>query len=226
MVVNAIRPLGVVLILSTNGSSMQTQHSGRRNVPTAGCANCFNWKDMSYRHFFALRPEPHAIDAATRLAASLKAQLSLGGNSVNRNRLHVIWAFIGRYDEPREDVEVRAIAAGDAVRCQCFEIAFDYAASFGRGMGNAPCVFVASKIPQEFSRTGSILRMTLEDEGAAGPDAYPFRPHVTWLYSPDRIRGDHRIEPLIWKASEIHLLQSTSGVPAHRTIRTWSLQNP
>jgi RNA 2',3'-cyclic 3'-phosphodiesterase len=178
---------------------------------------------MPYRYFFALMPEPEVSDATMRAATKIQRDLSLRGRQIARHRIHMTWSFIGRYTEPRIDVEEAGVAVGDAVKCAPFEIAFDHATSFGRGEGDAPCVFIAPHVPAEMMRIATHLRKTLEDAEVAGRDDFPFRPHVTWLYSPDRIKGAMRIDPIVWRATEMCLVQSTSGVLAYRIIKRWPL---
>ncbi len=179
---------------------------------------------MAYRYFFALMPQPEVRDATIGAARKIQNDLTLRGNLIARHRIHMTWSFIGRYPEPRIDVEEAGVAVGDAVTCTPFEMTFDHATSFGRGEGNAPCVFIAPHVPAEMQRIAAHLRKTMEDAGLAGRDDFPFRPHVTWLYSPDRIKGAMRIDPIVWQARELCLVQSVSSVPAYRIIKQWPLE--
>jgi RNA 2',3'-cyclic 3'-phosphodiesterase len=178
-----------------------------------------------YRYFFALLPQQNVSDETVRIATEVQNELSLRGRLIARQRLHMTWAFIGRYDEPRADVEAAAIAAGDSITGAPFDMIFNHVTSFGRGEGDAPCVFIAPEVPRQMTRISIELRKSMEDAGAAGRDEFPFRPHVTWLYSPDRIKGARPIEPIVWPASEICLVQSVSGVIAYRIIKRWPLRS-
>jgi 2'-5' RNA ligase len=179
---------------------------------------------MAYRYFFALIPNAEACDATLDQALAVRAALGLRGNLVSRKRLHVTWSFVGTFDEPHDEVEAAAIVAGDALGCHPFDISFTSATSFGRGKEIAPCVFVGESAPMEMLGVATLLRKAMEDAGAAREDQYPFRPHITWLYSPDRIRGDLEIQPIVWRATELCLIRSTSGVPVYSVLKRWLLR--
>jgi 2'-5' RNA ligase len=177
---------------------------------------------MTVSYFFAVFPEDHARDLTHAAAGLFKESLGLSGRLVSPEKLHMTCHFIGRFKQALDDVEAKAIAVGDEVTGQRFDITFDHALTF-EGTNAAPCVFASAEVPWALRglchRIGHLLDPTRKETHVSRP----FRPHVTWLYSNDRIYGTMPMSPLTWSAKTFALASGVPGVAPYRIIRTWAL---
>jgi len=173
-------------------------------------------------YFFAVLPDDQARDLTYAAAGLFKESLGLRGRLVLPEKLHMTCHFIGRFAQVLEEVEVKAIAVGDQVSGKPFEITFGHALTF-EGTNAAPCVFASAEVPWALrglcQRIGHLLDSTRKETHFSRP----FRPHVTWLYSNDRIYGTMPMSPLTWSARTFALASGVQGVAPYRIIRTWTL---
>lgn len=176
-----------------------------------------------HTYFFALFPDDGVCDQIVAAANTLQAGRALGGRRVARIRLHMTAHFVGRYRQPDPTIEVRAIEAGERVACAPFEMVLDRAYSFPRDRGEAPGIFAPS------APSGALLSFAakLRDEMAIAADmprkGAAFRPHVTWLYSVDRIEQT-AIAPIAWCVSEFALAHTVPGQQQYKILRRWQLR--
>lgn len=179
---------------------------------------------MNTRYFYAILPEPGARDLTCASAALMKASLQLRGRPISARRLHLTCHFIGRHAGRSADLESRAIAAGDRLDAAAFRIVFDHARSLERD-GVAPCVFAASTVPPALTALHRRLRAADDDPTPFAREASPrFVPHVTWLYSEDRIHGAMPITPIAWEARRVVLASHADGDRQYRLLRAWDLR--
>lgn len=178
---------------------------------------------LPYRYFFALFPDHEARESITEAAANLKSALSLSGRLIDKSRLHLTWQFIGTLHGPQSEVEEIAIAAGDGVKCSQFEFALDRALSFDPDSDGAACVFEVSTPPAIMERVAHQLRRATANAVIAEETRFPFRPHVTWLYSENSIAGHVVISPIVWRVCDFCLVLSISERMEYRIIRRWPL---
>ena len=136
------------------------------------------------------------------------------------DQLHLTLHFIGRFAAAQADLEARAQAVGAAMTAAPVDFVLDHASSFARPRGKAPCVFGvadgAARLADLAARLGAAI-------ASASDDGRPFLPHVTWLYSSDRIVGAYPIAPIAWHAQTVSLAHGIAGESAYRILACWPL---
>jgi len=174
---------------------------------------------MSISYFFAIFPDEHARDLTYAAAGLLQSALGLRGRLIAPGRLHMTCRFLGRFDAPQPSLEEAAIAHANGIDAEPFQIRFDHATSFDWPK-DAPCVFVAQEHPPVLMELANALTEVRAFPSTARP---PFKPHVTWLRSKDRVYGQMAIAPIVWRARTLSLACSTIGERNYRIVRTWPL---
>jgi 2'-5' RNA ligase len=178
---------------------------------------------MAHSYFFAVLPNKSARDRAADAAALLITERRLQGQAVDRMKLHLTLHFIGRYDDPSAEIESIAIAAGDRIAGAAIALTLDHAVSFAKAFGRAPCVLATSSTPTALETMASMLRDATVHIAPAGQPSTPFRPHVTVIYSPDRIAEPVPIVPLAWPVMDVVLAHGTANQERYRIVRRWTL---
>jgi 2'-5' RNA ligase len=178
---------------------------------------------MPHTYFFALFPDDVVCDQIVRTADALQNAQALGGRRVARPRLHMTAHFVGRYRQPDPTIEARAIEARERMTCAPFELVLDRAYSFPRDRGEAPGIFAPSGPPGALLSFAAQLRDEMAVAANARRKAVAFRPHVTWLYSSDRI-VETAIEPIAWRVSEFALAHALPGQQQYEILRVWKLR--
>jgi RNA 2',3'-cyclic 3'-phosphodiesterase len=173
-----------------------------------------------HSYFFAVFPEAATRDRIAGAAASVQQRCRLRGRLVDSVRLHLTLHFIGRFAAAQADLEARAQAVGAAMTAAPVDFVLDHASSFARPRGKAPCVFGvadgAARLADLAARLGAAI-------APASDDGRPFLPHVTWLYSSDRIVGAYPIAPIAWHAQTVSLAHGIAGESAYRILASWPL---
>jgi len=175
-------------------------------------------RGMTVSYFFAVFPDDIARDLTHAAAGLFGESLGLRGPLVAPEKLHMTYHFIGRFNQALDDLEAKAIAVGDDISGARFDITFDHALTFD-GTNAASCVFASADVPWALRnlchRIGHPLHPTRKETHVSRP----FRPHVTWLYSNDRIYGTMLMSPLTWSAKSFGLASGVQGRPPYRIIR-------
>jgi 2'-5' RNA ligase len=130
--------------------------------------------------------------------------------------------FIGRFQRPDQTVETHALEAGEHVTCAPFEMALDRAYSFPRDRGEAPGIFAPSTPPGALLSLAARLRDATAETENAPRKGVAFRPHVTWIYSRDRI-AETAIERIAWRVAELALAPTVPGQQRYEILRRWPL---
>ena len=178
---------------------------------------------MPHTYFFALFPDDVVCDQILAAADALQAAQALGGRRVARPRLHMTAHFVGRYRQPDPNIEARAIEAGERMTCAPFELVLDRAYSFPRGRGEAPGIFAPSAAPGALLSFAAQLRDAVAAVASSPRKGVAFRPHVTWLYSVDRIL-ENAIAPIAWRVAEFALAMTIPGQQRYEILRRWPLR--
>lgn len=178
-----------------------------------------------HTYFFALFPDDVACDRIVAAADALQVARALGGRRVARPRLHMTAHFIGRFQQPASTVEAHAIEAAERVTCAPFEMVLDRAYSFPRGGGEAPGIFAPSTPPSALLSVAALLRDAMVGAANSPRKRAAFRPHVTWLYSRDRI-VETAIAPIAWRVAGFALAHTIPGQQLYRIVRRWPLRVP
>ena len=139
--------------------------------------------------------------------ATAQAARFSGGRPVRAENLHVTLAFLGAVREGRlaqlADIGRRAAALGLGGE-PALVLAFDHleywrAAQLLCALPPAP--------PAPIAALARRLQELLADRGFAS-DLKPFRPHVTVARKVSRPAGDVSLAPLVWRFTELALLES------------------
>lgn len=173
-----------------------------------------------HTYFFALFPDSATRDRIAVAAASVQQRWRLRGRLVDPARLHLTLHFIGRFEAAQADLETRAQAVGAAMTAAPVAFALDHALSFARPRGKAPCVFGVADGAARLENLAARLEAAMAPVNDAGR---PFRQHLTWLYSSDRIDGAYPIAPIAWRARTLSLASGVAGESAYRILARWPL---
>lgn len=143
-----------------------------------------------------------------------RSDSSWGGRSVPADNLHVTLAFLGSVPERRlpelAGIARRAASPG-RIACESaeaprapLELAFDHLEHW-----RAAQLLCAA--PAEPSMPAAALAgrlQTLLAQSGFGPDLKPFRPHVTVARKVARPGAAGRMQPVVWRFTELALIES------------------
>jgi 2'-5' RNA ligase len=171
------------------------------------------------RLFFALWPDAALREAAAALVEQLVPRGM--GRPQRPDQLHVTLAFLGDVPERRlADVHAAAQASPGAT----FTIEFD-ALEHWR-MPRVLCL-VATDVPPPLAALVGALQAALATRQLPVDDR-PFRPHLTLARKLARFDGPASIEPLVWPATTLTLVESRTD-PAgvrYEVLGSWPLATP
>ena len=177
----------------------------------AGCA------PSARRLFFALWPDATLrSNAAERVAALVP---SGGGRPQRPDQLHVTLVFLGQVSEERLD-NVRAVAV--EVTGTPFTFALDRLEHWRKP--GVLCL-TASNVPPPLTSVVEQLRAALADRGLP-TESRPYRPHLTLARKVGRFEGPAEVEPLLWRADSITLVESRTDREGSRyePLASWPLE--
>ena len=171
----------------------------------------------SRRLFFALWPDAALRDEASRRVAALVA--AAGGRPQRPDQLHVTLVFLGSVAEGRLDV-VHAVGARTSGVPS--SVAFDRLEHWRKPQ--VLCL-TASQVPPPVVALVEELRATLAAEGLP-TETRPYRPHLTLARKVLRIDARAEVEPLLWRADSVTLVESRSGAEGSRyePLASWPLE--
>jgi 2'-5' RNA ligase len=173
-----------------------------------------------HRLFFAIFPDPPALEAIGRVAADLKAAKVLRGRWTMPAKYHITARFLGDHDDPADELIARAKAAAAQLRTAPFEIAFDRIVTF-RGRYQSPCVLRCtplsdSAMQQLWRGLGVVL------PGVRGEEMERrFVPHLTIAYGDRMLETPISIEPIVSRIEEFALVDSNGA--QHAALARWPL---
>ena len=155
--------------------------------------------ERNRRLFFALWPDPPTREGFAAVVGQL-AGLA-GGRPQRPDQLHVTLAFLGSVPESRlSDV----LEAGRQSSGRPFEIVFDAVDHWPRP--RVLCL-TARRAPDELIGLVASLNLALAARGFATEER-PFRAHLTLARKVPRRPPETAIEPLLWRATELSLVES------------------
>jgi 2'-5' RNA ligase len=169
------------------------------------------------RLFFALWPDATLrSDAAGRVAALVPPDR---GRPQRPDQLHVTLVFLGQVAEERLD-NVRAVAA--EVTGTDFIFALDRLEHWRKP--GVLCL-TASDVPPPLTSVVEQLRVALADRGLP-TESRAYRPHLTLARKVGRFEGPAEVEPLLWRADSITLVQSRTDREGSRyePLASWPLE--
>lgn len=161
------------------------------------------------RLFFALWPEPGQL---VTLVTRLRGLAPPGGGKVQRpDQLHVTVEFLGAIPDSRLP-DVRTAGAAAAAGAQPFEIVFDRMDYWRRPQ--VLCL-TATETPAALARLSASLRRELQAREFE-VEHREFRAHLTVARKVARMPRVPRVEPLLWPAGRLTLVQSHSDSSGSR----------
>lgn len=175
-----------------------------------------------HRLFFALQPDAAALGAVARVVEQAKTVHDIRGRWLAPEKLHVTVQFLGDFTSA-DEIASRAGRAAGALRVAPFDFTFDRLATFPRRF-QPPCILRCAPgseaTLQELARElGTALR-------AAGLGEYVetrlYVPHLTIAYAQSALPEPLTIEPIVWRARAVCLIDSHGG--QHVQIGDWPLR--
>jgi 2'-5' RNA ligase len=175
------------------------------------------------RLFFAFYPDAAtASERIAPLATRLRASQRLHGKILAPERFHVTLHHIGDFAGLPQQLVKAVSEAAASVKFPRFEVAFDFAASFGKKPGRShPFVLQGDSGVQRIVEFRRLLGEALKQVGIK-PDA-SFTPHVTLLYDDRVVPPQPVVPPVRWEASDFVLVHSLIGRGVHIPLARWPL---
>ena len=174
--------------------------------------------------FFAVFPQPQAVDQLAARAAKLRSIHGLTGKLLRPDRFHVTLVPLGLYSGLPQDIVAAAKAAAAAVVAAPFQAVFDRALSFRGGPSRRPFVLGGGEAGLAGLRTLRLaLVAQLRRAGLRLPDEQHYTPHVTLLYD-DHGVAEEAIDPVDVVVSEFVLVHSLVGQTVHVPLARWPLR--
>lgn len=177
---------------------------------------------QAHRLFFALRPDTATLAAIVRSTEKIRAALAIRGRWLTREKLHMTVQFLGDFTAA-DDIVRRAEIAAASLHVAPFAFALDRVASFSRRV-NPPCVLrCATESEASLQGLTRALGAALREAGLGEYlETRPYVPHLTIAYAQCVLAEPVAIEPIIWHARAIGLIDSHGG--QHAQIGTWPLR--
>ncbi len=174
------------------------------------------------RLFFAVMPDPAAIDAIGHRIESLRHDEPLTARALMPQRWHVTLHHLGDFAGIPPSLLERAYEVASQVDATAFEVRFDQAGSFGGRSRHHPLVLrgdTGANAP--LFALQRQLGLRLARAGMGHDDR--FVPHLTLMY--DRIRLENRpVAPVGWRVREFVLIRSFLGQTRYEFEGRWSLR--
>jgi len=171
------------------------------------------------RLFFALWPDAALRDeAAARVAALVPAA---GGRPQRPDQLHVTLVFLGSLAEDR----LGAVhAVGARTSGVPISVALDRLEHWRKPQ--VLCL-TASQVPPQLVALVEALRVSLA-AAELPSESRAYRPHLTLARKVTRFEARAEVEPLLWRADSITLVESRSNAQGARyePLASWPLEAP
>lgn len=174
------------------------------------------------RLFFCLFPEPQACEAIAAEADLLRIENGLTGMPLKPSHLHVTLHHLGDHAGLPEDVVAKALAAGQEVKLQSFDLSLTSACSLsGRG-SSQPCVLLSAEERPPVHALWRELGTRLLAQGLGRYLEPDFTPHVTILHDRQELAPES-VAPIRWTVRDFALVHSLLGKGEYRTLGAWTL---
>ncbi len=163
-----------------------------------------------HRLFFAVQPDINTSARIEQLAWRLRSEYGLQDNPVDAGRLHVSLQALGDYPAVPRALVALASQAASTVVLPPFAVSFDRVLSWsGNSLKPGRRAFV---LRGGDGGAGLLvlywaLAVALQEFGLLRTIASSFTPHLTLLYSQQRI-AERTIEPVAWTIREFVLVHS------------------
>lgn len=170
-----------------------------------------------YEVFLAVMPDEYSAQGIHAFAGGLQARYGMSGKLRPWNHLHVSLHGFGKFPEVPERL-VQAI--GNAcqpvlAKAAAFPIRFDRVMSFNNAL-------VLAGGSDELTRLYEALGRALILGGFKGITLKGFTPHLTMLYTPQRV-PEERVATLGWRVNEVRLVCSEFGETKYEYPAQWRL---
>jgi len=199
---------------------MTRNFRGWRQLPLAGITLPL---EPVYPLFFAIVPDNFAVPQIVQTARRLQVRDGLTGTFVPSECLHVTLHEV-RGSGPQYSLISKACQAAASLKFPAFDVTFDQAVNFDRNTDKErqhPIVLCGSSGMEKLQEFYRVLAAKMARTGLR-PSARGFTPHITLLYSRDRVKEPF-VEKLGWTAREFVLVQSLYGQTRHVVLARWAL---
>lgn len=173
--------------------------------------------------FFAVRPDPAALERAARLATRLRHELGITGHAVAPERYHITLCAFGPRARLREAPEQAMARAAATLEAAPVEVRLDAFGHF-RGRRNHPLILLGDeRTARDLGALRERLAVALLRQGIPVERQPAFLPHMTLFYQDGECPPRQSVEPVAWRAEEFLLIRSWQGLGRHDVLGRWAL---
>lgn len=175
--------------------------------------------------FFAIQPDPDGVRDIRGLTARLGAEFRIGEGWRPDRVLHISLQCVGRYLGLPKDAVAAAKRAGAAVKAPPFTVTFDCMRNLGRkGEGSRPMALCCSDGAPALTAFWHTLTGAMRAAWLRPPPASSFMPHLSLLYSADRLPEGPLDAPITLAVRHFVLVHSQHGETRHKPLGRWPLR--
>ena len=171
--------------------------------------------------FFAITPDAETADSIFASCRRLAVTFELAGTARQAQVLHVSLHGVdggGRVSTQTIDAAKRI---GDSICFPSFDIESNRVMAFG-GQKDRKAIVLCGGDNAELKAFRQQLGIALAN--ASFPVDPRFTPHMTFMYGHE-FSGAHVIAPMVWRATEFHLILSHVGEKRYERLGSWALQD-
>ena len=205
---------------------MNNKYAGPKNLmPQMPLFNFGVNQQCEHNYFFALSPDAEVRRQLGQVADDLKANDSLNGSWVARERYHLTLHHLGQFPEAYPDLVKRALEAANNIQTEAFTIKLDHFMSFDSKTGKFPCVLTSKYELPELKNFWQLLKNSLFTRRLGLELANTFTPHATLLYSRQPVTKNYAVTPIQWQVKDFVLIESLVGKSEHIELGRWPLRD-
>lgn len=171
-----------------------------------------------YEVFLAVMPDEYSAQGIHAFAGGLQARYGMSGALRPWRHLHVSLHGFGKLPEVSERLVQAIEEACQPVLAKTapFPVRFDRVLSYHNAL------VLASGGSEELTKLHEALGRALILGGFKGITLTGFNPHVTMLYTPQRV-PEERVATLGWRVNEVRLVCSEFGKTKYDFLGQWRL---
>lgn len=175
--------------------------------------------------FFAIQPDPAGVRDIRSLTATLEAASGIREGWRPDRVLHISMQKVERYLGLPKDAVAAAKRAGAAVRQVPLTVTFDCMRNLGkRGGGSQPLALCCSDGAPGLTALWHALAEAMRAAWLRPQPASAFTPHLSLLYSDDRLAEGHLDTPITLAVRHLLLVHSVHGETRYTQLGRWPLR--
>lgn len=174
-----------------------------------------------HKLFFALYPEPAAVEQASRIAARIRWRNGLWGKPTPQARLHITLNGLGVHGAPPDEMIVRASKAVSRIHVRPFLIALNQVVSWNGSP--RPLVLLGDEGVFGVYALHAAIHQALAEAGLRRPWEPSFTPHLTLLRDFHETPSEF-VSPVTWIVRDFRLVDSLHGEGRHDVLGAWPLR--